>query len=192
MSDKNLAENQSEKLEAETGKTEGTNPEVGKPEVKDRKPSESEKTFTQADVDRIIKGRLAKYEKAALDVEKVQAERDEAIAKAVAQAKAEVSAESALRVAEESARLVATQLNFHDAEDALAGVALAEYVDDSGEVDRGGLRKAFENLAQRKPYLVKQQGFGVSARDIGLGMPNVAGAGLHGVDAIADSWNKAN
>ncbi|KMY23311.1 hypothetical protein ACU19_04890 [Actinobaculum suis] len=189
MSDKNLAENQS--VKAETGKTDGTNPEVGKPEVKDRKPSESEKTFTQADVDRIIKGRLAKYEKAALDVEKVQAERDEAIAKAVAQAKAEVSAESALRVAEESARVVATQLNFHDAEDALAGVALAEYVDDSGEVDRDGLRKAFENLAQRKPYLVKQ-GFGVSARDIGLGMPNVAGAGLHGVDAIADSWNKAN
>lgn len=149
---------------------EAKTPTPGKEAEPEGKEAESEKTFTQAELNQIVKDRLARAESKFADYEDLKAKaakldeieeankselekaRDEA-EKAKAEAKA--AADRANQVMLKSAVIAkASALNFIDAEDAFAllpkdSLSLSE----DGQVE--GLEEALKTLAEAKPHLLK-------------------------------------
>ena len=136
-----------------------------------------EKTFTQADLDRIIAGRLAKYSdydqlksKAEEAAQAAMSDAEKAVAAARAETRAEVEAEfsGALRLTE--ARSVATSLGFRDPEDVARYVDLDSIPVKDGVVDAAAITEAAKAVVASRPYLAASAGAApVSASAVGLG-----------------------
>lgn len=135
----------------------------------------SEKTFTQADVDRILQGRLAKY----ADYDTLKTERDELksqtataqereIQKAREEARAEVLSGANQRLIKAETRGIASELGFHAPE------KVSLYLDDmdsfikGDDIDSEALKAQLEQVAKDHPYLVKESG-PASHTDVGIG-----------------------
>lgn len=120
-----------------------------------------DKTFSQADLDKIITKRLAKEQskwKSELDevqrlanlsdVEKLKAEKDEAITKAEARMK---SANEKLFKAD--FKSLANTLGIVDTDVALMLIDKTDLQNEEGEVDMAALKTSLETLITNKPYL---------------------------------------
>lgn len=139
--------------------------------------TQTEKTFTQADVDRIIAGRLAKFadydnlKSKVAEVEQANAtDLEKAVAKAREEATAEVTQRANTRLVSAEVRAVASELGFRDPTDALAqfGDLTAVAVSDDGDPDGAAVKTRLEELAKSKPYLLKESGT-ADARTVGIG-----------------------
>ena len=140
-------------------------------------PEAPEKTFTQADLDRIIAGRLAKYSdydqlksKAEEAAQAAMSDAEKAVAAARAETRAEVEAEfsGALRLTE--ARSVATTLGFHDSEDVARYVDMDTIPVKGGVVDTAALTEAAKSVIASRPYLAaSEEAPRVPASAVGLG-----------------------
>lgn len=140
------------------------------------------KTFTQADVDRIIAGRLSKYSdyddlkaKVGALEESTKTDLEREIEKARNEARAEVQTGVNARLVAAEVRALAAELAFRDPADALAqlsaGGKLAEApVGDDGSVDGAAVKAELEALAKSKPYLLKEASAGASASLAGIGV----------------------
>jgi hypothetical protein len=136
------------------------------------------KTFTQADVDRIIAGRLAKfsdYDEIKAKVSEMetanQTDLEKAVKTARHEAAAEVTQKANARLVAAEIRAVASELGYRDPADALAqyGDLTAVSVDDEGQVDTATVKSRLEQIAKGKSYLLKDNPVG-SAADAGIGV----------------------
>ena len=140
------------------------------------------KTFTQADVDRIIAGRLSKYSdyddlkaKVGALEESTKTDLEREVEKARSEARAEVQAGANARLIAAEVRTLAAELAFRDPADALAqlsaGGKLSDVpVSDDGSVDGAAVKAELEALARSKPYLLKEAPAGASASLAGIGV----------------------
>ena len=140
------------------------------------------KTFTQADVDRIIAGRLSKYSdyddlkaKVGALEGSTKTDLEHEIEKARNEARAEVQTGANARLVAAEVRALAAELAFRDPADALAqlsaGGKLADVpVSDDGSVDGAAVKAELEALAESKPYLLKEAPAGASASLAGIGV----------------------
>lgn len=130
------------------------------------------KTFTQADVDRIIAGRLAKFGdydavKAELDQIKTanQSESEKALNAAKDEGRKEARMEAAEEVALEVFNSAAGRRNpDYDTAGALELISLRKFVKDDGKVDREAITKAVERLVPEKEERKPAPSFGGGAR----------------------------
>lgn len=130
------------------------------------------KTFTQADVNRIVGERTARERDKYADYDDLKAkatqfdtieaqnatELEKAVKQADTAARADVSAKTNLRLVRAEARAVAASMHFHDPADAavLLGPNLGGVkVNDDGDVDETAVKALVEQLAKDKPHLVK-------------------------------------
>ena len=154
-----------------------------------------ERTFSQADVDRIVQQRVARYSD--YDTLKAQvSELTEASAseqdKAVAAARREVLAEVNDRLASAEARAIAAELGFHSPDDGPRYLDdVSALVSDTGEVDRDAVKSALEGVAKDRPHLLRQAPAGPSARDAGLGAAPHADRPLSNAEAFAQLVSSA-
>jgi hypothetical protein len=141
-------------------------------------PKDEGKTFTQADVDRIIAGRLAKfsdYDDLKSKVSEMetanQTDLEKAVKTARHEATAEVTQKTNARLVAAEIRAVASELGYRDPADALAqyGDLTAVSVDDEGQVDTATVKSRLEQIAKDKSYLLKDNPVG-SAADAGIGV----------------------
>lgn len=130
------------------------------------------KTFTQADVDRIIAGRLSKY--ADYDAVKGQlaelqaanqTESEKAINAAKEEGRAEVRIESGKAIALEVFNGAAARRNAeYDTKPALELLDLGKFVKEDGTVDRDAVTKAVEQIVPEKEGPRRPPTFGGGAR----------------------------
>lgn len=133
------------------------------------------KTFTQADVDRIIAGRLSKFAdydeiKAKLaEVEQAnQTESEKAINAAKDEGRREARMEAAQEVALEAFNSAAGRRNpEYDTAPALELLSLSKFVKDDGSVDREAIKTAVERLVPEKEERKPARTFGGGARKTG-------------------------
>lgn len=133
------------------------------------------KTFTQADVDRIIAGRLSKFSdydeiKAKLaEVEQAnQTESEKAINAAKDEGRREARMEAAQEVALEAFNSAAGRRNpEYDTAPALELLSLSKFVKDDGSVDREAIKTAVERLVPEKEERKPARTFGGGARKTG-------------------------
>lgn len=162
---------------SDTNETAAQDPQGGEP---NGAPEATEgKTYTQADLDRILQGRLAKfsdYDQMKQQLEELRTANQTDTEKAIEEAKkagaAEAAAEVSQRLLQSEARAIAAELGFHDPKDAHLHVP-ADIVSD-GEVDLTRLQEAIEKVAADKPYLVRGART-PSAQDVGIGRATNAG-----------------
>ena len=140
------------------------------------------KTFTQADVDRIITRRLSKYSdyddlkaKVGALEESTKTDLEHEIEKARNEARAEVQTGANARLVAAEVRALAAELAFRDPADALAQLSVAGKladvpVGDDGSVDGAVVKAELEALAKSKPYLLKEASAGASASLAGIGV----------------------
>jgi membrane protein involved in colicin uptake len=141
--------------------------------------STEERTFTQADLDRILSGRLAKFadydqlkeqaEKAQRDA---QTEQERAVSDARKEARAEALAEANARLIRAETRGIAADLGWLYPADAHLYLSGAEgLVTESGEVDVAAIEAALKAEADKRPALVKAKDDKPtpSASDAGIG-----------------------
>lgn len=124
------------------------------------------KTFTQADVERIIAGRLSKY--ADYDdlkgkLEELQnanaSEQEKAIRQAREEGRKEVIETANQRLKTAEARAVAAEMRFRNPSLAVRTVDLAGVeVADDGSVDTDAIKAALDDLAKSEPYLIDDDG----------------------------------
>lgn len=136
--------------------------------------AQAELKFTQADVDRIITGRLAKYadyEDLKRQLADAQKERESAIETAKTETRAEVTNELAQRIVRSEAKVIAAGMNFRNADDALRFIDLAGLeLDAEGNVNTDSLKTMLDETAKDRPYLLAEaKDEGPAARDAGLG-----------------------
>lgn len=135
-----------------------------------------ERTFTQADVDRIVQGRLSKYS----DYDDVVRERDElksanatdaekAIERARKEARDEVLATSNERVLRAESRGLAAELQFHNPGEAHMYLDADNLPIKDGDVDIDALKAQLEQIAEARPYLVADGAGSASHREVGIG-----------------------
>lgn len=143
--------------------------------------SNTERTFSQEDVDRIIRDRLRKFSdyddlkaRAAEADEAAKSDLDKAVDAARKEVRAEVLAEANARLIQAEARLVATDLGF--VAPVLAGKLLdvdSSYLDENGEVDSKAIKASLEALIKDTPALASAPTSDTkpspSARDAGIG-----------------------
>ncbi|GEM_PF-5306515 len=133
---------------------------------------ESGKTFTQADVDRIVQGRYAKY----ADYDQLKAELDDlrgknlsdqerAIEEAKGTTRSEVQAEYGERLLQAETRGIAAELGFHSPADAHLYLDRKE-IDLTKEIDADSVKKLLEKVAADRPHLIDT---GASHIDAGIG-----------------------
>jgi hypothetical protein len=130
------------------------------------------KTFTQADIDRIIAGRLSKY--ADYDAIKGQlaelqaanqTESEKAINAAKEEGRAEVRIESGKAIALEVFNGAAARRNAeYDTKAALELLDLGKFVKEDGSVDRDAVTKAVEQIVPEKEGHKRPPTFGGGAR----------------------------
>lgn len=153
------------------------------------------KTFTQADVDRIIAQRLqrataeysdyAELKEKASQLDELQAQNasdhEKALAAARKEVRDEVTGKTRAQLVNAEARALAAAAKFRDPGDVIAqlGAKLADVaVDDDGLVDGVAVKELVEALAKDKPYLVE------TGDD---GKHQVPGAGARGGDQVVTS-----
>lgn len=146
--------------------------------------TETGKSFTQEDVDRIVKDRVtrerAKYgdyndlktKASRLDeIETANASEQEKAVKAARDeaTKAERERSNAV-LARAEARALAAEADFQDPTDAVAFLKLADVkVDEDGQVDADEIRSQLKDLADKKPYLLKAKAE-TTATQAGIGV----------------------
>lgn len=152
-------------------------------------PGEQGKTFTQADVDRIIAGRLAKfgdYDQIRQELadlrEQNQTEHEKAVAEAREDGRSGALAEAANELALEVFRGAAATRNAdYDVQPALDLIDPAKFVQ-NGKVDRAAIKAAVEQLVPEKKEEQPAPYFGGGARkstsqtDPGPGLPRLRSA----------------
>lgn len=141
---------------------------------------EADKTFTQADLDRILAGRLAKYadyddlKTKVAEVEQANAtDLEKAVAKAREETATEVTERANKRLVSAEVRAVASELGFRDPTDALAqfGDLAAVTVSEEGEPDAAAVKARLADIAKAKPYLLKDTNTPVApAGSAGIGV----------------------
>lgn len=132
--------------------------------------TEDGKTFTQAEMDKIIAarvqreaGKYADYDQlksSHAELEKIKAANATDLEKAVAAAKAEgiseVTARVNSRLVKSEARAIAAGAHFHNPADAVGLVDLSGIkVSDDGDVDADAIKALITDLAKERPYLIK-------------------------------------
>ncbi|NMF27946.1 hypothetical protein [Cellulosimicrobium aquatile] len=157
--------------------------------------SDAGKTFTQADVDRIIAQRLqratseysdyAELKEKASQFDELQAQNatdhEKALAERERKVREEVTGKTRAQLVNAEARALAAAAKFRDPGDVIAqlGAKLADVaVDDDGLVDGVAVKELVEALAKDKPYLVE------TGDD---GKHQVPGAGARGGDQVVTS-----
>lgn len=159
---------------------------------------EGERTFTQADVDRIVQGRLSKYS----DYDDVVRERDElksanateaekAIDQARKEARDEVLATSNERLLRAESRGLAAELQFHNPGEAHMYLDTENLPIKDGDVDIDALRAQLEQIAQDRPYLVADGAGSASYRDVGIGRKGSAPDPGPGVARLEHAFDAA-
>jgi hypothetical protein len=143
--------------------------EDGAPPAPDAPPADAppEKTFTQADVDRLIAERLKRAKPADYDdlkakarqFDELQAANASELEKAVNAARKEGETEATkranARLVTAEARALAAEMQFRKPAHAVRLIDLAEAtVDDAGEVDTAAVRKLLDDLAKDDPLLL--------------------------------------
>lgn len=121
----------------------------------DLKPDDGDKTFTQADVDRIIQGRLSKYadyDEVKAELDKVrqanQTEAEKAVEAAKVEARAEAIREAAPRlVAAEFRAALAGRRTADEVAELIEDLDLSKYLTEAGEVDAERVTKKADLLA---------------------------------------------
>lgn len=155
--------------------------------------SESGKTFTQADVDRIVQGRYAKY----ADYDQIKAERDElrgnslsdqerAIEEAKGTTRAEVQAEYGERLLQAETRGIAAELKFHNPADAHLYLDRKE-IDLTKEIDADAVKKLLEKVAADRPHLIDTGG--ASHIDAGIGHAGSSPDVKSGIDRLQTAFD---
>lgn len=134
----------------------------------DPKP-EPEKTFTQADVDRIVTGRLSKFsdyddlkKKAQAHdkaLEAAKSEQEKAVDAARKEGESTATQRANTRLVGAEVRAQAAGARFHDPTDAIAQLQSAGKLEgikvaDDGSVDADTVKGLLKELADAKPYLV--------------------------------------
>lgn len=151
------------------GGADGGNPPAGDPPPSDPPKPDEGKTFTQADVDEMIRKRLSReklddLKKKAAEWDKHQAasatdeqKREAEIEKAKQDALVEATKAAAVRIATADVRAAAVTAGFIDPADALARLRdqLDGVVGDDGEVDSKAVDKLVADLAKAAPHLLK-------------------------------------
>lgn len=134
-----------------------------------------EKTFTQADIDRIVQGRLAKYSdyytvKSELDELKSQTAtaQEREIDKARNETRAEILATANQRLVKSEARGIASELGFHAPEKASLYLEDMDSFITDDDVNSEALKAQLEKVVKEHPYLVKDSG-PASHTDVGIG-----------------------
>lgn len=158
---------------ADAGSSDDTDSDIGGAEgaVSEKDTAaEDGKTFTQADIDKIVSDRLSreagkyadydKYKSSHAELEKVRlanaSELDRAVAAAKAEGISEVTTKVNARLVKSEARVLAAGANFHNPADAVGLVDLSDIkVGDDGEVDTDAIAKLIADLAKERPYLIK-------------------------------------
>lgn len=188
--------------------------------------SSGEKTFTQAELDQHVQARLSRAEKAAQkqlakdlgfdSVEAMQAaikpkdknkkdsldpaDIDSLVDERIKEREKEQNDKTFKRLLTAEVKVLANELGFADWEDAHALADLSQVKEnDKGELE--GVKDALEELAKKKPHLLKaKQGGGRIGADIGSGTPddkkkrheeiaNLAkNRGTIGGQAVNDPW----
>lgn len=134
------------------------------------------KTFTQADVDRIVQGRYAKY----ADYDQIKAERDELksqtataqereIEKARKEGREEVTTQATERLVRAESRGVAAELGFHNPGEAHLYISLADVPMKDGDVDTAALKELLTAETKERPYLLRDEDRSASHEDVGIG-----------------------
>ncbi len=152
----------------------GEGGEAGEAGKEAGKAGEDGKTFTQAELERIIAGRLAKFS----DYDELKSERDrlrDATAteqeKAVEAARKEAAQEATkgadARLKRAESRALAAELGFHDPSEVHVFLDLEQVPMVDGDVDTAALRKTLSEVAEKRPYLLKEPGR--EAGDVGIG-----------------------
>lgn len=144
------------------------------------KPDEG-KTFTQADVERIIAGRLQKYadyDDVKKQLEEIQAANQTESEKAVKAAKDEGRKEARIEAGEQVALEVfngaAGRRNpEYDTAPALELLSLRKFVKDDGSVDRDAIKAAVERLVPEKQEAKPAPSFGGGPRKSDTGKSDV-------------------
>lgn len=137
------------------------------------------KTFTQADVERIIAGRLSKYadyddvKNQLTELQKAnQTESEKAINAAKDEGRKEARTEAAKQVALEAFNGIAGRRNpDYDTAPALDLIDLGKFVKDDGSIDRDALKKAVEQIVPEKDDRKPAPSFGGGARKTGSDKP---------------------
>ncbi len=154
--------------EQEQGNPAEDAPQTDTPPVEQGESGE-QRTFTQADVDRLIKDRLKREREKYADydeltdkakkwaqheeAQKSEIERERERAAALERASAEQAATYKANLVRMEARVQAAQMGFKNPDDAYLLADLSEVeVGESGEV--GGVDEALKVLAKAKPYLI--------------------------------------
>lgn len=120
---------------------------------------------TQAELDRIVQGRIARAEKATreqfADYDDLRAFRDshetdveKAVSAARDEARAEVEREFGRKLAEVEVRASASTLRFHDPADAIRHLDDIDGLVKGGAVDAKAITEQLQKLAETKPYLL--------------------------------------
>lgn len=124
---------------------------------------QTEKTFTQSEVEALIKGRLAKFsdyediKKELTDIKAAsQTEQERAVEVARKEARAEALAEVNKRLIAAETRAVAASMGFLYPEDAHLYVSTDDVaMKDDGSVDGDSVKAALKKVAKDRPALVK-------------------------------------
>lgn len=174
-----------------------------KSDENDSKPDGDTRTFTQAELDRVVSDRLARerakfgdYEtlKAAkAELDQIKADNASELDKAVAAARKEGETAAATRANQRlvaaEARALAAAAKFHDPRDAAQLVDLSKVkVGDDGEVDADAIKALIDQLATERPYLVKADGEKKNDRKRDPGQGSRTGAGHGGLEAGLDAY----
>ena len=154
-----------------------------------------ERTYTQAELESIIQGRLAKFSdyntiKSELETIRKESmtEQERAVNEARDAARAEVLAEVNGRLVTSEARVIAAELGFLYPQDAHFYIDASQItVNDDGTVDTKAVKAALESAVKERPALVKQ-------KDTEVPDPSNAGIGVSAPAkprTVEDAWAAA-
>lgn len=160
--------------------------ENANPEGQEDPQEAPEKTFTQADLDRILGQRLAKFadydelkSKIVEQEDLAKTEQEKAIDQARREERANVSKEWAAKFVAVRAEALAAMEGFQNPEDASRFVQLdTEWFDaTTGQVDDDAVKAALKDVVAARPYLLKPQATQPpKPRQVGLGVKGDKGA----------------
>lgn len=186
----------------EGGEQGGNEPPAGEagagdpPEGEKGKSDEADKTFSQAELDRILTGRLSKFS----DYDELKAERDRLLEatsseqeKAVAAARKEAADEATkgadARLKRAESRGIAAELGFQDPAEAHLYLDLEQVPMVDGDVDTEALKKALGAVSEKRPYLLKEQHS--SSEEVGIGRKGSAPEPAPGVPRMEAAFDTA-
>lgn len=159
---------------------------------KQQKDDEKPRTFTQDEVEAMIRGRLAKfsdYDDIKAELEKVKAEtqsdQEKALEAARKEAREEVMGDANRRLINAEARALAAETGWHYPQDAHRYIdASTVKVNDDGTIDAESVKNALAKATEDRPALLKTAEDNVPPADN-------AGIGVHGAPrpkTITDAW----